>query len=419
MNALHVFVKKNFCVYKNNMVFFLYLLYFLDLAGISIVYVIFPELFLSETPLYFVQASLSTRKVMLGIMFAIYPLAQCFGAPLLGAFSDRRGRKPILLLSSFFTTVSFLLTGFCIVYQSYNLLLLSRLMGGFSAGNLTVAQASVIDIIPIEKRSRYMPIFTLCGGVSWVFGSWLSMLFPISLEYYSFYIMGACFFIVFVVLMLFHKETLAKKKEDAVSLAALFKDLFTVFEHKHVSSVLLCSILATFGWWLYQGFFTSYLLLKFSFSALAVQKVFLFLSFLWFLGSLCCVTFLFRYIRPGKTIIICSFVSALAILSFYFYSGGLGVWFSCAVSNFCFSIVLAAYFSTFSVIAKPEVQGKIFGLWNSGWALSGALTSPIALPLSTLFVDLPNMIAAILIIITGIWFIVWYRKKRKEEKAYI
>src|ERR1700744_4897544 len=45
------------------------------------------------------DSSTSTRTLVLGGLLAIYPLAQFFGAPVLGSLSDRLGRRPVLLVS--------------------------------------------------------------------------------------------------------------------------------------------------------------------------------------------------------------------------------------------------------------------------------------------------------------------------------
>ena len=39
------------------------------------------------------------RRILLGILFAMYPMGQFIGAPLLGKLSDKYGRKPVLLIS--------------------------------------------------------------------------------------------------------------------------------------------------------------------------------------------------------------------------------------------------------------------------------------------------------------------------------
>lgn len=65
------------------------------------------------------------------------------GAPILGGFSDRFRRKPVLLVSQFGTFVGFLLPGFA---SSLPLLFISRIIDGLSGANIVAAQAAITDI---------------------------------------------------------------------------------------------------------------------------------------------------------------------------------------------------------------------------------------------------------------------------------
>jgi MFS family permease len=50
---------------------------------------------------------IGASRFQIGLLLAAYPLAQFFGAPLLGSVSDRIGRKPVLLFSIVGTGASF------------------------------------------------------------------------------------------------------------------------------------------------------------------------------------------------------------------------------------------------------------------------------------------------------------------------
>lgn len=67
---------------------------FINYAGIAIVYPIFAFLLFDTDMLFFAEGtSDAIRGLWLGILIALYPIMQFFGAPVLGALSDLRGRK--------------------------------------------------------------------------------------------------------------------------------------------------------------------------------------------------------------------------------------------------------------------------------------------------------------------------------------
>ena len=75
---------------------FLCLVVFIGFVGHSLTI----TMFLTAGDGFFpVNADAGQRTFMLGVLLALYPLGQLFGAPLQGALSDRYGRKPVLLLT--------------------------------------------------------------------------------------------------------------------------------------------------------------------------------------------------------------------------------------------------------------------------------------------------------------------------------
>ena len=80
------------------------------------------------------EVTTHTRTIILGFLIAAYPIAQFFGAPMLGALSDRYGRRKLLAISLVGTLIGYLLFAIAILEQNIYLLFASRLLDGFSGG---------------------------------------------------------------------------------------------------------------------------------------------------------------------------------------------------------------------------------------------------------------------------------------------
>jgi DHA1 family tetracycline resistance protein-like MFS transporter len=106
----------------------------------------------------FYAENLGASAVVATAIVGSYSIGQAFGTPFWGRMSDRYGRKPMLLLSTFGMGLSYLL-----VALSGNLwvLAIARIMTGLLGGNVAVAMAYVADITPVEKRAQGMG---LIGG---------------------------------------------------------------------------------------------------------------------------------------------------------------------------------------------------------------------------------------------------------------
>ena len=102
-----------------------------------------------------------------GLLVASYAAAQFIGAPLLGRLSDRFGRKPILLVSILGTIISFIMLGLA---NSLWMIFASRILDGFTGGNISVAQAYITDITTEKNRSKGLGLIGAAFGLGFVFG---------------------------------------------------------------------------------------------------------------------------------------------------------------------------------------------------------------------------------------------------------
>jgi MFS family permease len=86
-----------------------------------------------------------------GIIVSAFTIAQLVSSPLWGRFSDKRGRRPALLIAMAASAVSYLIFGFA---SSLVVLFLSRLVQGAGGGTVGVIQAYVADTVEPENRAR-------------------------------------------------------------------------------------------------------------------------------------------------------------------------------------------------------------------------------------------------------------------------
>jgi len=144
---------------KNNgrAIFVLFLTVFIDLLGFGII--------LPILPLYAEQFGAKPNEATL--LIAVYSLMQFLFAPLWGSFSDRYGRRPILLLTLLGSVIAYIGLGFA---NSLWILFIARSLAGIMSGNIATAQAYIADITTPANRSRGMGIIGAAFGLGFILG---------------------------------------------------------------------------------------------------------------------------------------------------------------------------------------------------------------------------------------------------------
>lgn len=139
--------------------------------------------------LVFLVTKWGGNALVYGLMGATYSAFQLIGAPILGRWSDRFGRRKILLLSQMGTLVSWLvfLLAFFVPVRTLSdidstalgqftltlpliLLFLARAVDGITGGNVSVANAYLADISDEEDRSKNFGRMALSGNLGFVLG---------------------------------------------------------------------------------------------------------------------------------------------------------------------------------------------------------------------------------------------------------
>lgn len=175
---------------------FLFLTVLIDLLGVGIVLPLMP---------YYVkiveQSSIpwlaNNRAIVVGLLMASFALMQFLFAPMLGALSDRYGRRPILILSLLGSALSYALFGvaeylsFLGVETVLAILFLGRILSGITGASISTAQAYIADVTTPEERAKGMGMIGAAFGLGFMLGPALGgLLSTISLATPAFFAAG-------------------------------------------------------------------------------------------------------------------------------------------------------------------------------------------------------------------------------------
>jgi len=140
---------------------FILITVFVDMLGIGLMLPVLPAL-VGE-----LAGSPDLQSYWYGALMMTFGLAQFLSMPLLGALSDRFGRRPVLLLSIFGLGFAYVVSA---TTQSLWILLLSRIVSGATSASFTVANAYVADITTPAERSKGFGAIGAAFGLGFIVG---------------------------------------------------------------------------------------------------------------------------------------------------------------------------------------------------------------------------------------------------------
>ena len=133
----------------------------IDMAAIGVIVPVLPTLVASFA------TEPADQAFWYGVVAAAFGLSNFVASPILGALSDRYGRRPVMLLGFMGLGVSFFGTA---MTTSLIGLIIARTLGGAMQANVAIANAYVADISAPEERAKRFGLLGAMMGVGFIVG---------------------------------------------------------------------------------------------------------------------------------------------------------------------------------------------------------------------------------------------------------
>jgi len=392
---------------------------FIDMLGISMVFPIFTPMLLSMDSI-FNLASSAYIYIILGSLFASYSIAQFFGAPILGEFSDKIGRKPMLILSLFGTFFGNILSVIAILMGNIYLLFFARILDGFTCGNLSIVRSIISDITEAKNRATGFGLIGMSFGLSFIIGPLIGGILSNSnlISWFSYYVpflLGAILtltniIVVFKILPETIKEKNHLKKITAFSsMGILFETLFV----KRIGNLLIVTFFWVFGFAFFTQFFQVYLFEKFQYDATQIGLIFGYLGFWMVFVQGFLIKKISKYINSQNLLRFSLFIPPITLLMILI------------PDNHLYLFLILPFMAIFNGMSRPNLtgllsnisptkeNGKIMGVSQSIESLAMSFPPIIAGFLTTFWIGLPIFTASCLMIFAWFIYIKFYYKNEE------
>ncbi len=361
---------------------FIMLTVLIDMAAIGLIVPVLPSIVGSFT------TSQSDQAWWYGAVSTAFGFANFFGAPVIGALSDKYGRRPVLLMGFCGLAVTFFATALATALW---MLIVARLIGGAMQANAAVCNAYVADITPPEERAKRFGMLGAMFGVGFIIGPVAGgLLGAINLRL-PFFVAGGLAVLNLLYGYFVLPESLPPEKRRDIawrttSPFASFATLTNLGKVGPLISVVACTVLAQYilfsSWVLYTTFKFGWGPMQNGWSLAAVGVVSVIVQgFL--LGRL-----LKRF--SAEKLVVWGLVSATAANLMYGLATEGWMMYAIVFVNILGFTVGASIQSLISSAADPSTQGRTLGAVASLGSLMAVLAPMFGAPLLGMVSHLPK-----------------------------
>lgn len=360
----------------------LFLTLLLDMVGVGMLIPLIPSLFTDPTSSSFLLAGYTETEqyVVAGLITAIFGFMQFLAAPILGELSDIYGRKKLLVIGVGTLALAQLIFAAGIAFGSLLVLLLSRMLAGIAGANFSIAQATIADVTPPEKRAQNFGIIGAAFGVGFVIGPLLGgYLAGVTGNPATPFIFAGILGLINVVsISLFLQEThLVRSEVKKVKLSSAWHNIKKAYQDRETRPLYAASFLTMLGFGFFTAFISIFLAARFKFIETDIGLYFGIVG-VWIIFAQVVVVRLLSNKYKGKTILIWS-LPLLSVVIFLhpFVSNTLFLYLLMPFMSISFALFNTSLPALVSQSVSKDQQGAALGINGSLQALSQAI-APLA-----------------------------------------
>ncbi|PSR04859.1 MAG: tetracycline resistance MFS efflux pump [Bacteroidetes bacterium SW_10_40_5] len=348
---------------------------------------------------------------ILGLLKASYPLMQFFGSPLLGALSDRVGRKKVLSYALVGSIFGYIIFAIGILMDSVLLLFAGRIIDGLTGGNISVIYSSIADISKDNEKTRNFGLVGMAFGVGFIFGPFLGGITSnpeiVSWFNYStpFWLASILLLINFILVRIWFPETLKTRKESRMNIFSGFQNFAHAFSMKQFRNLFSVIFLMFLGFTFFTQFFDVFLIEKFKFDQSDIGRLFA------YIGIWIAVT------QGGITRLISYKLSPPQVLRFSLLGVGIFLFALLIPDQSIYLLVVLPFVSLFHGLNQPnlltllsnsadeDIQGEVLGINQSLQSLGFTIPPIIAGIIVSFDINLPLIVAGSCMLLAWLIFV--------------
>jgi len=340
------------------------------------------------------------------------------GAPYLGDLSDKLGRKKVLMMSLAGTAAGFAFSAIGIGYQSLSLLILGRLVAGFSAGSQPIAQAVIADISEKHDKVLNMSLIIFANCLGFIIGPIVGGYFadPDIVGWFSystpFYAAGILALLNAGLLMITLRESYQPKTDVHPSLMRGLAVFISAFTNTKIRLHSLILFLLQLSWSIFFLYSPIYLVKLFDYDNLNIAHYMSYMGLVLALALTAGIRLLMKLFSLENTVVFVLTLMGVALLFIPFTHGYNFWWLSIPIAIGA-SIGYSVMITLCSNRVSSDEQGWVMGVTSSVAAAAFGLGSMLSGTLGWVSNIFAFEVAAVLSL-TSATLLFWSTHLKKE-----
>ncbi len=393
----------------------------IDMIGFGIVIPLLAPLLLNAGPgLLPVSSSFQDRVLMLGLLISTFPIMQFFSSPLLGALSDKHGRKKVLMYSLLGAFAGYIIFAVGIMLNNLALLFIGRAIDGFMGGNITVAYSVLADISDEKSKARNFGFIGMAFGFGFIIGPFIGgkLADPSLVGWFNFstpFLFAALLALLNTILVKWKfRETLATKIESKIDLFTGVRNIKKAFAMPNLRLIFIVIFLLTFGFSFFTQFSQVFMVERFSFNQSQIGDIFAYIGIWIALTQGLIMRPVSKHLKPEQVLKFSTLGLAVTILWLIFIHSPDMLLLNFPLIAIFQGLTYPNYTAIVSNLAGRESQGEILGINSSIQALGFAIPPIISGVIVSLGLVVPLIASALLVFLGWLGFVLFFRPMRKE-----
>jgi MFS transporter, DHA1 family, tetracycline resistance protein len=380
----------------------IYLTFFVDYLSWAIVFPIFAPYFLDvNNAVFSADISSGSRTMVLGFFITAFSLGQFLGAPIIGEYADKHGRKKALAISVFFTLIGLSLSAYSMQINNLYWLFAGRLITGVFASSTAVCLSCISDLSEDDKaKGKNFGYLSMIAGLAFVLGAFLGGKLSDKTINSSFsanvplWIASGLTLLNLIFVLFGFRETAIVSPTVQFHFLDSFKNIKIALKTDKIKRIYSVYFLFLFAWTILFQFIPVLTVEKFAYTNSNIGDLALFMGVCWAIGSGYLNKFFVHRFDPMRVLEFCligfAVFCGVVIFPKHIYNV-LGIVGFCVVVG---GIAWPICTSLISNMAPKEIQGKILGLSQSVQSLAMSLGPAVGGIAFQSSLQLPFLIAA-------------------------